>query len=228
MTQSASQLIASSYFSIHHHFSEMQDDNYGSTTNDVVEEISGKWAFCCSIPQLVTMKQSFNNNELWKNQHEICMPFLYIQSFWVNPFTPKSDQCQNSPAASQEIWHHTVWRTWLFIAYSDEKWLNCKFSLHHSYNRFLKGWENTLFELRSERVKGSFTMLYLQEGRDKRFLMERMTRANRLTQIEDDDDEVVSAKTASTEVHNDRNSARNLNFWTQLKPVYHAMFVFVG
>ena len=74
----------------------------------------------------------------------------------VNPFTPKSDQCQNSPAASQEIWHHTVWRTWLFIAYSDEKWLYYKFSLHHSHNRFLKGWENTLFELRSERVKGTF------------------------------------------------------------------------
>ena len=71
----------------------------------------------------------------------------------LNPFTPESDQYQNSPAASQEIWHHIVWRTWLFIAYSDEKWLYYKFSLHHSYNRFLKGWENTLFELRSERVK---------------------------------------------------------------------------
>ena len=71
----------------------------------------------------------------------------------INPVTPESDQCQNYPAASQEIWHHTVWRTWLFIAYSDEKWLCYKFSLHHSYNRFLKGWENTLFELRSERVK---------------------------------------------------------------------------
>ena len=77
---------------------------------------------------------------------------MHFQPF--NPFTPESDQCQNSPAASQEIWHHTVWRTWLFIAYSDEKWLYYKFSLHHSYNRFLKGWENTLFELRSERVKG--------------------------------------------------------------------------
>ena len=72
---------------------------------------------------------------------------------FINPFTPESDQCQNSPAASQEIWHHTVWRTWLFIANSDEKWLYYKFSLHHSYNRFLKGWENTLLELRSERVK---------------------------------------------------------------------------
>ena len=64
---------------------------------------------------------------------------------WLNPFTPESDQCQISPAASQEIWHHTVWRIWLFIAYSDERWLYYKFSLHHAYNCFLKGWENTLF-----------------------------------------------------------------------------------
>ena len=41
----------------------------------------------------------------------------------LNPFTPESDQCQNSPAASPEILCHTVWRTWLFIAYSDERWL---------------------------------------------------------------------------------------------------------
>ena len=70
------------------------------------------------------------------------------------PFTPESDQCQNSPAASQEIWHHTVWRIWLFIAYSDERWLYYKFSLHHAYNCFLKGRENTLSELRSERALG--------------------------------------------------------------------------
>ena len=42
----------------------------------------------------------------------------------ITTFTPKSDQFQISPAASQEILHHTVWRTWLWIiAYSDEKWL---------------------------------------------------------------------------------------------------------
>ena len=40
--------------------------------------------------------------------------------FFLNPFTPKSDQFQISPANSPEILHHTVWRTWLFIAYSDE------------------------------------------------------------------------------------------------------------
>ena len=48
-----------------------------------------------------------------------------------NPFTPKSDQFQISPAAWPEILHHTVWRTWLSIAYSDKKWLYYQFSLPH-------------------------------------------------------------------------------------------------
>ena len=82
----------------------------------------------------------------------------------ISPFTPESDQCQNSPAASPEILHHTVRRTWLFIAYSDEKWLYYKFLLHHSYNLFLKGWENTLFELRSERVNMVQIMLLCHSG----------------------------------------------------------------
>ena len=59
---------------------------------------------------------SLTSNEL-KN---VCSIPLYI-----NPFTAKSDQCQISPAASLEILHHTVWRTWLFVAYSDERWLCC-------------------------------------------------------------------------------------------------------
>ena len=59
----------------------------------------------------------------------------------INPFTPKSDQCQISPAASPEILHHTVWRTWHFIAYLDARWLYYQFSLPHLY-----------VSLRSERV----------------------------------------------------------------------------
>ena len=51
----------------------------------------------------------------------------------LNPFTTKSDQSQISPAASPQIVHHTVWRTWLFIAYSDERWLHYQFSLPHPY-----------------------------------------------------------------------------------------------
>ena len=49
----------------------------------------------------------------------------------INPFTPKSDQFQIPPATSPEVLHHTVWRTWLFIAYSDERWLYYQFSLPH-------------------------------------------------------------------------------------------------
>ena len=48
-----------------------------------------------------------------------------------NPFTPKWDQFQISPAASPEILHDTVWTTWVSIAYSDERWLYYRFSLPH-------------------------------------------------------------------------------------------------
>ena len=47
----------------------------------------------------------------------------------INPFTPKSDQFQSPPAASSEMLHHTVWKTRLFIAYSDERWLYYQFAL---------------------------------------------------------------------------------------------------
>ena len=69
-----------------------------------------------------------------------------------NHFTPKSDQFQISPAASAEILHHTVWRTWLFIAYLDERWLYYQFSLPQVYISLLEGWENALFELGIEKV----------------------------------------------------------------------------
>ena len=51
----------------------------------------------------------------------------------VSPFTPKSDQFQISPTASPEILHHTVWRTWLFKAHSNEMRTYNKFSLPHLY-----------------------------------------------------------------------------------------------
>ena len=55
------------------------------------------------------------------------------------PFTPKGDQFQISPAASPAILHHTVWRAWLFIGYSDERLFYYRFSLLHT------GWENVTF-----------------------------------------------------------------------------------
>ena len=43
----------------------------------------------------------------------------YVGGFpWLNPFTPKSDQFQISPAASPEILDYTVCRT---LLYSDER-----------------------------------------------------------------------------------------------------------
>ena len=70
----------------------------------------------------------------------------------VNPFTPKSDQFQISPAASPAILHDTAWRTWLFIAYSDGKCF-CYQILTTSLIHFSrKGWENVLLEIGSEKV----------------------------------------------------------------------------
>ena len=69
-----------------------------------------------------------------------------------NPSTQERDQLQISPAASPEVLHHTVWRTWLFIAYSDGKRLHYQVPLHH-FTHFSSGWENVLFELGSQRVK---------------------------------------------------------------------------
>ena len=75
------------------------------------------------------------------------------QAKWlsVSTFSPKSDQFQISPAASPEILHHTVWRTWLFMAYSDERWLYYQFSLPHSYISLEKVGRMYLLSLR---VKG--------------------------------------------------------------------------
>ena len=70
-----------------------------------------------------------------------------------NPLTPKSDQVQISPVASPVILHHTVWRTWLFIAYSDWKMIIVPVLTTSLIHFSWKGWENVLFELGIERVK---------------------------------------------------------------------------
>ena len=57
------------------------------------------------------------------------------------------------PATSPETLHHTVWRTRLFIAYSDKRWLCHQFLTTSLIHLSLKGWENVLFELGNERVE---------------------------------------------------------------------------
>ena len=73
----------------------------------------------------------------------------------VNPSTPKSDQVQISPVASPVILHHTVWRTWPFIACSDWKMILVPVLTTSLIHFSWKGWENVLFELGIDRVNPS-------------------------------------------------------------------------
>ena len=73
--------------------------------------------------------------------------------FYLTLSTPKSDHFQFSPAALPEIVHHTVWRTWFFIAYSDKRWLYYQFITTLLMHLSSIDWENVPFELGSERLK---------------------------------------------------------------------------
>ena len=66
---------------------------------------------------------------------------LQLQSAWELYLTlslPRLITFQISLAASPEILHNTVWRTWLFIAYSVERWLNYQFLQKITYTFLLK------------------------------------------------------------------------------------------
>ena len=108
----------------------------------------------------------------------LCSPTRHSRYAWVsvkwkwkwsrvgvsfNPFIPKSDQYQISPAASPQILHHTVGRTWLFIACSDARWLYYQLSLTSVTQFSLQGWENAVFELGSGRVKSAKNLLLLPD-----------------------------------------------------------------
>ena len=92
--------------------------------------------FSCSLARNITSHSKENlamaqltqmNDDYTSNSHYLTYIILF------NPFTPKSDQCQICSAASPGILHRTVWGIWLFIAYSDERWLYYQFSLPHQY-----------------------------------------------------------------------------------------------
>ena len=79
----------------------------------------------------------------------------------VKTFALKSDQDEISPAAPPEILHHTVWRTWLFTAYLDERWFQHQFSLPHLYIIFLEG----LFHCRFQEGVASVCNIYYYQSR---------------------------------------------------------------
>ena len=70
-----------------------------------------------------------------------------------NPSTPTSDQSQISSATWPEISHHTqwVWRTWLFIVYSDKRWLHDQSSLPHPIMHFSLGRLEVYFSNREQK-----------------------------------------------------------------------------
>ena len=80
-------------------------------------------------------KQNFQNATSAKSNISLPGNFSTDLNLCYNPFTPKNDRCQISPAASPEILHHTVWRTWLFITYSDQRWFD------YTTNSHLHIWE---------------------------------------------------------------------------------------
>ena len=76
-------------------------------------------------------RHGVNCTPAWSRLYLICTLLLSC------PFRSKSDQFQISPAASPELLHHTSMKTWLFIAYSDERWLYYQFSLPHYISVYL-------------------------------------------------------------------------------------------
>ena len=84
--------------------------------------IYNAWCYLCG-------RSSYKKNAVNRPMSYICG----INSNSIKPFIPKSDQFHISPAASPAILHHTVRRTWLFIAPSDERWLYYQFSLPPLY-----------------------------------------------------------------------------------------------
>ena len=82
---------------------------------------------------MLTLKNLKEKSDEWKVRHTTA-PSAPLTLYY--PFTPTSYQFQVSPAASPEISHHVVWRTWLFIAYSNEWWLYYQFLLPHLYVSF--------------------------------------------------------------------------------------------
>ena len=67
-----------------------------------------------TLPSMLLTSTMWLSGEVWiRAAHSSQVDFCLII-----PFTPESDQSQISPPAPPEILHHTVRRTWLFIAYS--------------------------------------------------------------------------------------------------------------
>ena len=72
-----------------------------------------------------------HKNDIAVNMSSVCSPGRWGWFYCARlPFHSR-EWPVSTPAASSEILPHTVWRTWLFIAYSDERWLYYQSSPPH-------------------------------------------------------------------------------------------------
>ena len=93
-------------------------EQWQSTCGD--ENVGWISNFPCSLARSIS---SHSMKTLAKRLLQSNNSHYFTNTLLFDPFTPKNDQFRISPAASPVILHHTVWRTWLFVAYSDERWL---------------------------------------------------------------------------------------------------------
>ena len=79
--------------------------NFPDNVLPYVDDMEGFFLFIPMLDQYCTMTTI---GPIWT-----CHELSQYTRVWMlfNPFTPESDQCQISPAASASILHHIVWRT---------------------------------------------------------------------------------------------------------------------
>ena len=96
----------------------------------------------CCLLVVFAFEESWFSSWIWPRTNRGGSPGRTLFSSRITTAIPSrkasrlatySDQLQISPAASPVILHHTVWRTWLFIAYSDKRRLCHQFALPHWY-----------------------------------------------------------------------------------------------
>ena len=84
----------------------------------------------------------------------LCTTGKWTSDPWVLRWTPSLPRVINVkfPLQPHKKQHYTVWRAWLFIAYSVDRLLTTNSHYITYMHLSLKGWENVLYELVSERV----------------------------------------------------------------------------
>ena len=99
----------------------------------------GTFLILWDVILLVRLQEKFDIDYSWewRGKNGISSKHRFF-----NPFIPNNDKFQISPAASPEILHHTVRRTWLFIACSDERRIIQPITTTSLTHFSLKVWEN--------------------------------------------------------------------------------------